>query len=666
MKNDVNYFLERIGMLKYQEIFHAKGFDLETDVVHLTCVDLEESLMISSKWDRALIIKHAQHYQPSPQLQLNEWLHSNYLDHYFESFVRSELTDLKAIAQLQLPNEELYDELEIVMPGHRKRLERAVRKLWQDQAKSEGAELPITQGWWGKPECLPQAKFDFLCVRAALFSGKERQNKVHVDFMVDSGSDVSTVQEDTLKQLNLELLGSVYSCGIHGGSHTNLYKARLAVGTQEMDIEIMASNYDSLGSRVVRNFRHVIDGQKHIWLKGNYRDSLPAVLPLPAPLSVPVSRAKDGAEPNAGSKVSPPDGKSLSIGQSLQDGDVGKHQGIAGSALGEDVDMSRVQQNESCLRSENASTVLTTLGATEKKTHGSVDLTTGIHNSGIAHAGKNGTLSISVSDSNNKRQLDEVSNNVMIVDRNFSSSSLSDESTSADSGLTSATSKGKRTLSPNCQDKKRKKTSLLDYKRLEGQGALFDHPVPLTEQERKGVGDAPAQISMKKSVEDFSSPTTTQASSSSSVFCCNASNNASNEPNAKSNSCNNSHQDRVSLKNIVPASLRDTDDDIDHMDPSNVSINNNTCEDILTVWEPRPFGERDEHIADDIIHISYGDDNDPEEDEIKHPSSHLHSSYSSSTSQEMRSMLPQRPNDIVIVSLEQLEDSQSSLTQNFS
>ena len=47
--------------------------------------------------------------------------------------------------------------------------------------------------------------------------------------------------------------------------------------------QIMASNYDSIGSRVLRNFKHVIDGHKHDWLKGNYRDPLPSILPLPPP-----------------------------------------------------------------------------------------------------------------------------------------------------------------------------------------------------------------------------------------------------------------------------------------------------------------------------------------------------------------------------------------------
>lgn len=53
--------------------------------------------------------------------------------------------------------------------------------------------------------------------------------------------------------------------------------------------QVLGSNYDSLGSRVVRHFRHVIDGHQHIWLKGNYTDPLPAILPITLP--VPASAA---------------------------------------------------------------------------------------------------------------------------------------------------------------------------------------------------------------------------------------------------------------------------------------------------------------------------------------------------------------------------------------
>ncbi|RUS86966.1 hypothetical protein EGW08_005291 [Elysia chlorotica] len=285
MMDGVKVFLHKLGMLQYYDMFVTKGYDLESDLPHITAKELQDVLMIPCQKDRATFLAKAQSYQPSPEHVVYEWLRGCSLDYYFIGFVQSELTDLKRISQLQLPDEDLYDELEIVLPGHRKRLERAVEKLRSEQMRTAGAESPVAYGWWGKPECLPQAKFDFLCVRAFLFSSQDPKNRAAVDFMVDSGSDVSTVQESTLDGLNLELIGPVYSCGVHGGNHCNLYRARLAVGGVDMEIEVMGSNYNSLGSRVVRHFRHVIDGHRHIWLLGNYQDPLPAILPMQMPQS---------------------------------------------------------------------------------------------------------------------------------------------------------------------------------------------------------------------------------------------------------------------------------------------------------------------------------------------------------------------------------------------
>jgi predicted aspartyl protease len=56
--------------------------------------------------------------------------------------------------------------------------------------------------------------------------------------MIDSGSDVVTVREDVLETLDLELLGEIHSKGVHGSKKTNLYKATLRIGTQEMEIEV--------------------------------------------------------------------------------------------------------------------------------------------------------------------------------------------------------------------------------------------------------------------------------------------------------------------------------------------------------------------------------------------------------------------------------------------
>lgn len=61
------------------------------------------------------------------------------------------------------------------------------------------------------------------------------------EFMIDSGSDVVTVREEVLQTLDLELLGTIHSKGVHGSKRTNLYKATLRIGTQEMEIEVSYS-----------------------------------------------------------------------------------------------------------------------------------------------------------------------------------------------------------------------------------------------------------------------------------------------------------------------------------------------------------------------------------------------------------------------------------------
>lgn len=90
--------------------------------------------------------------------------------------------------------------------------------------------------------------------------------------MVDSGSDVVTLREEVLDSLDLELIGPINSKGVHASRTKNLYRANMIIGNQSLEIEVMGESYDSIGSRVIRHFRHYITGNRHIWLKGDYVD----------------------------------------------------------------------------------------------------------------------------------------------------------------------------------------------------------------------------------------------------------------------------------------------------------------------------------------------------------------------------------------------------------
>ena len=37
-------------------------------------------------------------------------------------------------------------------------------------------------------------------------------------------------------------------------------------------LQVIGESYDSIGSRVIRHFRHFISGSQHVWLKGDYLD----------------------------------------------------------------------------------------------------------------------------------------------------------------------------------------------------------------------------------------------------------------------------------------------------------------------------------------------------------------------------------------------------------
>ncbi|XP_060079918.1 uncharacterized protein LOC132559324 [Ylistrum balloti] len=273
MTEGVQTFLEDLGLLQYFDMFVIKGFDCEDDLCHIDSADLD-SMMVSDPDHRRQILHAARRFKPSPEYKLLEWLKTNGLDYYFPNFVNSEsANDLDQIKTLNLPDPDVFDELEITLPGHKRRLERAVSRLRKRiKVMDPSPEEPLAHGRWAKPMSLQDGKFDFLVLDATVFSTRDRKKSHTLEFMIDSGSDVTTIREEVLENLDLELLGRIHSKGVHGSKSTNLYKAFLRIGNQELQIEVMGESYDSLGSRVVRHFRHFIDGSRHLWLKGDYCD----------------------------------------------------------------------------------------------------------------------------------------------------------------------------------------------------------------------------------------------------------------------------------------------------------------------------------------------------------------------------------------------------------
>eukprot|EP00057_Strongylocentrotus_purpuratus_P024851 XP_011679325.1 PREDICTED: acidic leucine-rich nuclear phosphoprotein 32 family member E-like isoform X2 [Strongylocentrotus purpuratus] len=261
----IGKFLEPLGLTQYAGIFKIKGFDVETDFNNIDEANLIE-MGIENEEHRELILHAAKTYQLSEECEVFLWLRENGLDYYFSNFMSGSYQTLRDIASMD-PTAEVLRELEVQLPAHRKRLQLAVPKL-RKRRRIEDAEsaTPLAIGYWGKPPTLEGAKFDFLCIHATLRSLKPDGPTFKEVFMVDSGSDVVTARQEILNRLDLELIGTIQSRGVHTTVEKQLYKAMLVIGNHEVEIEIMAEPYESIGNRVMRHFRHVIDSTVHYWL----------------------------------------------------------------------------------------------------------------------------------------------------------------------------------------------------------------------------------------------------------------------------------------------------------------------------------------------------------------------------------------------------------------
>lgn len=272
--NGVLLFLQNLGLEKYWDIFKAKGYDRESDVLELDEYDIE-SMHIEEEDGNAILVS-ARKFRVSSSFVLQCWLEENGLAHYHDNLIRWEVTELSQLEHLEV-DESVFSELEMDVPGHRKRFIKALNQLRKRQKLSESDE-PLTEGYWGKPEALVEPKNDFLCLKADIISTNDSNKSASLEFMVDSGSDVVTVRQEILDMLDLELMGTIQSQGVHASKRKEIFKGIIRIGGVDVDTEVMSETYDSIGNQVIRNFRHVIDSHKHYWYESNHRFSPPSDL----------------------------------------------------------------------------------------------------------------------------------------------------------------------------------------------------------------------------------------------------------------------------------------------------------------------------------------------------------------------------------------------------
>ena len=96
---------------------------------------------------------------------------------------------------------------------------------------------PVVYGYWGKDESVP-AERDFLWVIGRIKSNNPDSNAAELKFMLDTGSEVMTCDNNVVKQLGLEYIKTIISKGIHKEEERPIYRGTLLLGDQELEVEV--------------------------------------------------------------------------------------------------------------------------------------------------------------------------------------------------------------------------------------------------------------------------------------------------------------------------------------------------------------------------------------------------------------------------------------------
>lgn len=113
-----------------------------------------------------------------------------------------------------------------------------VEKLKEGNVKIPEPEEPLGVGSWMKPEPLRNAENEFLCMKAFVRSPESDSMCIQEIFMIDTGSDVVTLQPETIEILGLNIIRTVTSHGVHSVAEKQLYAAVFRIKDVEIDIEV--------------------------------------------------------------------------------------------------------------------------------------------------------------------------------------------------------------------------------------------------------------------------------------------------------------------------------------------------------------------------------------------------------------------------------------------
>ncbi|KAJ7385025.1 hypothetical protein OS493_018718 [Desmophyllum pertusum] len=258
----VEIFLDKIGLERYRSRLESQGYQTVFDLCLIEERDLD-LLSIRDPEHRAKILEAA------AVLDIEEWLKHLGLEseNYIEGFRAEQINTIRDLKQREI-NEDLLDSLEIMIPGHRKRVKWAATFLKWHSAEEPDTSLVVV-GYWGQPPGLVDNQHPFLCVPGYLKSdtGEGTLSSQLIHFIVDSGSDVVTASESLIAELQLPYLRNVESRGAHAAADKPIYRGVIKLGTEEMQVEVMPESINSVGNVVMRRFKHYINETLHRWLK---------------------------------------------------------------------------------------------------------------------------------------------------------------------------------------------------------------------------------------------------------------------------------------------------------------------------------------------------------------------------------------------------------------
>ncbi|XP_029182756.2 uncharacterized protein LOC114950779 isoform X2 [Acropora millepora] len=266
LEGSVSQFLESLGLHEFTPSFMKHGFDRVQDVLCLDDQDL--ALVIPDEKKRGNFIKTL---RKDPQ-SVKAWLHSLGLDQYYDLLQASGFTNLAQCSRLSMQS---LHEMQNVLPGHKKRLFNSALRLLESRLNV------MAEGIWEKHAQLRGGGFGkFLCLTADVFppgDPRDHRDKLKEDdfpipsknvrFMVDSGSDIVTLSDHVIEELKLPVIGRCQQ-EVAGGDirDVSLYSACLGIGKRKLNITVVPDKINTLGTPVMWQFHHRIDGEKHMWL----------------------------------------------------------------------------------------------------------------------------------------------------------------------------------------------------------------------------------------------------------------------------------------------------------------------------------------------------------------------------------------------------------------